>query len=150
MKKQIFTSLIILFVISSCNNAAKQQAEQQAHDRYIADSVATVITNQQHQKEALVQAKSDLQKSIDSLKTLQNKLKEDWAQTEAKLAAANDNVRSVSEFHLLRSSSERQAEIQSATLRVNELSITLSNIKQQYNEAQNALNATQGRLASMQ
>ena len=146
MKNPIFITLLSVFILSSCNNAAKQQAEQQAREKFIADSVTNVI----QQKQAITQAKTDLQKNIDSLKRQQNKLKQDWAEAESQLAAANDNVRSVSEFHLLRSSSERQADIQAASLRVNELSITLSNIKQQYTDAQNALTVAQDKLNVMQ
>ena len=63
MKTPILISILAMLILASCTNSAKQQADQQAREKFIADSVANVI----QQKAAAVQAKADLQKSVEAL-----------------------------------------------------------------------------------
>lgn len=142
--KRIFILFVASIILFSCNNSAKQQADQQAREKFIVDSVTQSITAKQN----LEDEKKTLAITIDSLERRQIQLQERNAQLKANLTAANDNLRSVSEFHLIRTSSERQEEIREASLKVNELQQAITNNKEQYIEVQNNLATAKGKLTT--
>ena len=150
MKRGILYLIIITISLTSCNNSAKQAAEQQAREKFIADSVTQVIQATAVAKQNLEEQKNQLRKTIDSLEQLQYKLQQVNAQAKADLTAANDNLRSVSDFHLLRGSGERQAQIQQASLKVNEIQQGIVNLQERYTEVQTKLTSAKEQLQTIQ
>jgi len=142
--KRLILYLFAAILFSGCNNSAKQQAEQQAREKYIVDSVTQSIKTKQN----LEDEKKSLASTIDSLENRKIQLQKKNARLKADLTAANDNLRSVSEFHLLRSSSERQADIRQASLRVNELHQAITNNGTEYTELEENLATLKGKLAN--
>ena len=142
--KRIILYLVAAILFAGCNNSAKQQAEQQAREKFIVDSVTQSIKAKQNFEDE----KKSLASNIDSLEKRKIQLQEKNSRLKADLTAANDNLRSVSEFHLLRSSSERQEEIRLASLRVNELKQAITNNRDEYTELEENLAATKGKLAN--
>ena len=142
--KRIILYLFAAIIFSGCNNSAKQQAEQQAREKFIVDSVTQSIKAKQN----LEDEKKSLASRIDSLENQKIQLQKKNSRLKADLTAANDNLRSVSEFHLLRSSSERQVDIRLASLRVNELQQAISNNRDEYTELEENLATAKGKLAN--
>jgi chromosome segregation ATPase len=148
--KTILPLILFIITLSSCGNSAKQIADQQAREKFVADSVAQAIQAAATAKQEFENQKLELQKSIATLGQEEYKLQQANAQAKASLAAANDNLSSAYDFHLLRSSAERQADIQSASLKVNELKQDIVNLQQQYVDIQNKLETAKSKLTSMQ
>ena len=152
--KKLIPLILITILLSNCNNSEKQAAAQKAREQFIADSVSQSIQSAAAAaaaaKQALENQKAEAQKTISALTEQQYQLQQANAQAKANLTAAQDNLRSVSEFHLLRNSGERQAEIRNASLKVNELQQSITNLQQQYIEVQNNLQAAKEKLASLQ
>lgn len=130
--------IFILTTLTSCDNAAKQ-AER---EKFVADSVATSIKQ-------LEQVKTGYSDCLHRLEAEESALQQENAEMAANLTAAKDNLRSVSEFHLLRSSDERQEQIKDASLKVNEIEQEISNLHDRYTEVRDSIGILKEQLASL-
>ena len=81
-------------------------------------------------------ARTETKAVIDSNDVKLANMQEAIAQLTGQLAAANDAVTSANEFHLLRTSSERRADIAAATQRVVEIQQQLAKVKKMYADGQ--------------
>jgi hypothetical protein len=94
--------------------------------------------------------KQGLRKNIDSLEQLEYQLQQTNAELNSRLYSANANLRSVCEFHLLRTSSEREYQIEAATSSIKNIQQSLANLKEQYTEVDNKLKAAKTNLFLVQ
>jgi hypothetical protein len=81
-------------------------------------------------------AKADLKAVIDSNEIKLTNMQSEIAQLTGQLAAANDGVRAASEYQLLRSHSQREADIAAATQRVVEIQQEIDKVKKMYSDGQ--------------
>jgi chromosome segregation ATPase len=163
MKKIIYI-LVLAASLASCGNNAEQQAasaqRQAAAQQKFADSIANATRASDAQAQAAKQAvddamqkqaanKVELQQSVEQMTQQLQQLQTAYEHATAQLAAARDNLRSTSEFKLLRTSSERQGQIAQAQLRVTQLQDGIATIKQQYAELTTKKKQAETQLSAM-
>ena len=139
MKKIVFLIAIAAIGATSCqNDAHKKEQEQKA----LMDSVATATKN-------IEQKKVSLQKQITDLQTQSSQFNEQLKDKESDLVAANDKLRSVSEFHLFRTSEEREADIKAQTRVVLDLQDDIKTLKQKMGDMESQQGQLQTELSSL-
>ena len=111
---------IVCLIMTSCNN------------RPAGPSPAEIELQQMKQEKARTETKAVIDSNDVKLANMQEAI----AQLTGQLAAANDAVTSANEFHLLRTSSERRADIAAATQRVVEIQQQLAKVKKMYADGQ--------------
>lgn len=124
------TSLVIATLLYACGPSAEQKAAmQKMHD----DSVKAATLAQARRQAALAQARADSAKAAQAMLA---KLQQELIDTKARLDAANDEMSNIRGFHIGRTQSERDAQIEQQSKYIQELT-------QQADELQKKINSMQ-------
>ncbi len=103
-------AILLLFILSSCGPSAEERAAiQQRHD----DSVKNVAVRETQKK------MENLQEIKDKLEGLNKRTvtyKSELANLKADLDVANDKLKHIKEFHMLRTDSDREQQIRNQDL----------------------------------
>lgn len=125
--KKIFFPLIAAIIVWGCGPTAEEKA---AIEKAKLDSVATVTRHNMETKIAL-------QDSIKNWKEYHEQFKYKLSETKGELAAAEDRLTSIRGFEFLRSASEREQQIKTQTMFIDELQNRLTDLENAIQQSEN-------------
>lgn len=141
--KNLFTFLIVLCVFAfttACNTKAKieeQQREQQVRD----DSIRQAAIDERKKEEALEAEQkriaADRKAAKEKREADKQVLMQMLATLDADLQAEQTRMGSVQSFHLLRSSSEKEAEVRHQAMQINAVRLKIEFVKDQLQKLEN-------------
>lgn len=137
---RLYTLLIIGIGLAACNNKAALEAQQQAQQQH-DDSVRNAAIADTKKAEEIAAEKKRLEEEAkaDKLKRSQDKeiLMRTLASLDADLQGEETRMGSIQSFHLLRTSSEKEAEVRNQAMRINEIKLQIERIKEQLQKLEN-------------